>query len=147
MAAKIKFKRGTTSSWASSEKDNTLAQGQPGLEIRSGKPPRLKIGTDSIDTVWSSVDYVTPDAAIYTDIGIVDPGDSTFSIGSSSTPIGDIYAERLNSSDYIKGKNLYNHQNGVEYRIPVIRTGASLPSSTTGHQVGDMFIVLDATEV
>lgn len=144
MAAKIKFKRGATSSWANNAKDNKLAQGQPGLEIRSGKPPRLKIGTNSTDTVWSSIDYVTPDAAIYTDTGVVDPGDSTFNIGSSSRPVGDIYTARLNSSDYIKGINLYNHQNGVEYRIPVIRTGTSLPSSTTGHQVGDMFIVIDA---
>lgn len=145
MAAKIKFKRGTTSSWANNAKDNKLAQGQPGLEIRSGKPPRLKIGTNSTDTVWSSLEYVTPDAAIYTDTGITDPGNSTFNIGSSSRSIGDIYAKGLNSSDHIKGKNLYNQQNSVEYRVPVIRTGTSLPSSTTGHQAGDMFIVLDAT--
>ena len=142
MAAKIKFKRGTTSSWANSGKDNKLAPGQPGLEIRSGKPPRLKIGTNSTDTVWSSVDYVTPDAAIYTDTGIVDPGNSAFSIGSSSRSIGNIYAKGLNSSNDIKGKNLYNQQNSVEYRVPVIRTGTSLPSSTTGHQTGDIFIVL-----
>ena len=142
MAARIKFKRGTTSSWASSGKDNKLASGQPGLEIRSGKPPRLKIGTNSTDTVWSSVDYVTPDAAIYTDSGIVDPGNSAFSIGSSSRSIGNIYAKGLNSSNDIKGKNLYNQQNSVEYRVPVIRTGTSLPSSTTGHQTGDIFIVL-----
>ena len=142
MAARIKFKRGTTSSWANSNKDNKLASGQPGLEIRSGKPPRLKIGTNSADTVWSSVDYVTPDAAIYTDSGIVDPGNSTFSIGSSSRSIGNIYAKGLNSSNDIKGKNLYNQQNSVEYRVPVIRTGTSLPSSTTGHQTGDIFIVL-----
>lgn len=142
MAARIKFKRGTTSSWASSGKDNKLASGQPGLEIRSGKPPRLKIGTNSTDTVWSSVDYVTPDAAIYTDTGIVDPGNSAFSIGSSSGSIGNIYAKGLNSSNDIKGKNLYNQQNSVEYRVPVIRTGTSLPSSTTGHQTGDIFIVL-----
>lgn len=144
MAARIKFKRGTTSSWANSGKDNKLAPGQPGLEIRSGKPPRLKIGTNGTDTVWSSVDYVTPDAAIYTDSGIVDPGNSAFSIGSSSTSIGDIYAKSLTASDYIVGKNVCNHQNNVAYRIPVIRTGFSLPSSTTGHQKGDMFIVLDA---
>lgn len=142
MAARIKFKRGTTSSWASSGKDNKLASGQPGLEIRSGKPPRLKIGTNATETVWSSLEYVTPDAAIYTDTGIADPGNSTFSIGSSSRSIGNIYAKGLNSSNDIKGKNLYNQQNSVEYRVPVIRTGTSLPSSTTGHQTGDIFIVL-----
>ena len=67
MPARIKLKRGSTTSWADSTKDNKLSYGQPGIETRDGKAPRLKIGNQSSDTAWASLPYAAPDPEIYKD--------------------------------------------------------------------------------
>lgn len=67
MPARIKLKRGSTTSWADSTKDNKLSYGQPGIETRDGKAPRLKIGNQSSDTAWASLPYAAPDPEIYRD--------------------------------------------------------------------------------
>lgn len=67
MPARIKLKRGSTTSWADSTKDNKLSYGQPGIETRNGKAPRLKIGNQASDTAWASLPYAAPDPEIYRD--------------------------------------------------------------------------------
>ena len=67
MSARIRLKRGSTTSWANSSKDNKLSYGQPGIEIRAGKAPRLKIGNKALDTAWASLPYAAPDPDIYRD--------------------------------------------------------------------------------
>lgn len=67
MPARIKLKRGSTTSWADSTKDNKLSYGQPGIETRNGKSPRLKIGNQASDTAWASLPYAAPDPEIYRD--------------------------------------------------------------------------------
>ena len=67
MPARIKLKRGSTTSWADSTKDNKLSYGQPGIETRNGKAPRLKIGNQASDTAWASIPYAAPDPEIYRD--------------------------------------------------------------------------------
>lgn len=67
MSARIRLKRGSTTSWANSSKDNKLSYGQPGIEIRAGKAPRLKVGNQASDTAWASIPYAAPDPEIYKD--------------------------------------------------------------------------------
>lgn len=66
MATTILLRRGTAAEWTSS--DPTLAAGEPGAEIDTGK---LKIGDGS--TAWSSLPYVG---------GPVAPGGEAFPVGS-----------------------------------------------------------------
>jgi hypothetical protein len=70
---KIRLRRSTGNTPGSQEK---LFEGQPAIEYRSGKTPRIKVGPlDNTETQtgtsWNSCPYVAPDADIYTDTQIV----------------------------------------------------------------------------
>lgn len=65
----IQFKRGTTTGWSNVTK-GVLSQGQPGIEYRGSKSPRMKVGTPN-ETKWDLLPYLTPDVDIYTDNGIM----------------------------------------------------------------------------
>ena len=61
---------------------------QPGIETRTGAPPRLKIG-DGVSK-WSSLSYVTPDPKIYTDTAI--SYNKVFGIGNISFSGANLYS-------------------------------------------------------
>ena len=71
MSAKLKIKRGTTTSWAdSANKDTTLEPGQLGVEYLTDGNMRLKVGKQTDDgsaTDWSGLPYVTPPTSVYQD--------------------------------------------------------------------------------
>lgn len=71
MSARLKIKRGTTTSWAdSANKDTTLEPGQLGVEYLTDGNMRLKVGKQTADgsaTDWSSLPYVTPSTSVYQD--------------------------------------------------------------------------------
>lgn len=48
-----------------------LDQGQPGLLLRTGKGPRMKVGDGT--TNWTSLPFITPDIYIYSDNSLVGP--------------------------------------------------------------------------
>lgn len=106
MPAKIKLKRGSTTSWADSTKDNKLSYGQPGIETRNGKAPRLKIGNQASDTAWASLPYAAPDPEIYRD-------DEINFDGLNIVPITDGFKI-----------NITSHQNALMYCYSV-NTGSS----------------------
>lgn len=84
MSARLKIKRGTTTSWAdSANKDTTLEPGQLGVEYLTDGNMRLKVGKQTDNgsaTDWSSLPYVTPPTSVYQDSEIK----FTKSSGSSS---------------------------------------------------------------
>lgn len=61
----IQLKRSDT---ASLNTAHVLLAGQPGVEMRTGKAPRFKIGDNT--TQWSALPYAAPDPEIYTDTKI-----------------------------------------------------------------------------
>lgn len=74
MSAKLKIKRGSTTSWAdSTNKDTTLEPGQLGVEYLTDGNMRLKVGKHTSDgsaTDWSSLPYATPKLSMYDDDGL-----------------------------------------------------------------------------
>ena len=91
MSARIRLKRGSTTSWANSSKDNKLSYGQPGIEIRAGKAPRLKVGNVNQDTAWASIPYICPDPEIYQDS----------QIGTSNNPLSNGYFNALTANEVL----------------------------------------------
>lgn len=91
MSARIRLKRGSTTSWANSSKDNKLSYGQPGIEIRAGKAPRLKVGNVNQDTAWASIPYICPDPEIYQDS----------QIGTSNNPLSNGYFNALTATEVV----------------------------------------------
>ena len=85
----IELKMGLT---ADIDQDLVLLDCQPGIEIRTGDPPRFKIG-DGVSK-WSALSYASPDPKIYTDTAI--NYNQVFQIGSVSFSGSDLYT--LNSS-------------------------------------------------
>lgn len=71
----IELKMGLT---ADIDQNLVLLDCQPGIEIRTGDPPRFKIG-DGVSK-WSSLSYASPDPKIYTDTSI--SYDLLFSVGA-----------------------------------------------------------------
>ena len=71
MSARLKIKRGTTTSWAdSANKDTTLEPGQLGVEYLTDGNMRLKVGKQTDNgsaTDWSLLPYVTPLTSVYQD--------------------------------------------------------------------------------
>lgn len=71
MSAKLKIKRGSTTSWAdSTNKDTTLEPGQLGVEYLTDGNMRLKVGKHTSDgsaTNWAELPYATPKLSLYTD--------------------------------------------------------------------------------
>ena len=67
MSAKLKIKRGTTTSWAdSANKDTTLEPGQLGVEYLDDGSMRLKVGKQTADgsaTAWTDLPYVAPSSS------------------------------------------------------------------------------------
>lgn len=74
MSAKLKIKRGSTTSWAdSTNKDTTLEPGQLGVEYLTDGNMRLKVGKHTSDgsaTDWSNLPYITPKISMYDDDGL-----------------------------------------------------------------------------
>lgn len=85
----IELKMGLT---ADIDQNLVLLDCQPGIEIRTGDPPRFKIG-DGVSK-WSALSYASPDPKIYTDTAI--NYNLVFQIGSVSFSGSDLYT--LNSS-------------------------------------------------
>ncbi len=71
MSARLKIKRGSTTSWAdSANKDTTLEPGQLGVEYLTDGNMRLKVGKQTDNgsaTDWSLLPYVTPLTSVYQD--------------------------------------------------------------------------------
>lgn len=71
MSARLKIKRGTTTSWAdSANKNTTLEPGQLGVEYLTDGNMRLKVGKQTDNgsaTDWSLLPYVTPLTSVYQD--------------------------------------------------------------------------------
>ena len=71
MSARLKIKRGSTTSWADSvNKDTTLEPGQLGVEYLTDGNMRLKVGKQTDNgsaTDWSLLPYVTPLTSVYQD--------------------------------------------------------------------------------
>lgn len=87
---KIRLRRGSTDDWGTDSPSPTLFEGQPGIEYRSGKTPRIKVGPlDNAEpptgTSWSNCSYIAPDADIYTDTQIVNSNGHTVSDSPNST--------------------------------------------------------------
>lgn len=62
----IQFKRGQSAQIPATA---VLASGQPGLEFRTDKSSRLKVGDGTKQ--WSALPYLTPDIEIYSDTGML----------------------------------------------------------------------------
>lgn len=71
----IQLKRGLT---ADINQDLVLLDGQPGVEKRTDKSPRLKIGDGT--SKWSALAYASPDSEIYKDSEIIYKTNSSFSV-------------------------------------------------------------------
>ena len=71
MSARLKIKRGSTTSWAdSANKNTTLEPGQLGVEYLADGNMRLKVGKQTDNgsaTDWSLLPYVTPLTSVYQD--------------------------------------------------------------------------------
>ena len=71
MSARLKIKRGSTTSWAdSANKDTTLEPGQLGVEYLTDGNMRVKVGKQTDNgsaTDWSALPYATPKLSLYTD--------------------------------------------------------------------------------
>ncbi len=147
MSARIRLKRGSTTSWANSSKDNKLSYGQPGIEIRAGKAPRLKVGNVNQDTAWASIPYICPDPEIYQDS----------QIGTSNNPLSNGYfnaltatevtgncssATKLKTERYIDGVSF----NGTESvtRFAMCETGDDNGSKTASISSGTFNLITGA---
>lgn len=75
----IQLKRGLT---ADINQDLVLLDGQPGVEKRTNKSPRLKIGDGT--SKWSALAYASPDSDIYTDSEIIYKS-SSFSVTANGS--------------------------------------------------------------
>ena len=88
----IELKMGLT---ADIDQNLVLLDCQPGIEIRTGAPPRFKIGNGV--SKWSALSYAAPDPNIYTDTAITNYG-QIFSIGSITFAGTDLYSGGQSSS-------------------------------------------------
>lgn len=75
----IQLRRGQTNSWTA--QNPVLLPGQVGVEFRSNKSPRLKIGNGSQQ--WSALRYAAPDTDIYSDTALNAPN-GTYGITCSN---------------------------------------------------------------
>lgn len=133
----IQLKRGTSSSWTT--QNPILLEGQPGIENRENKSPRMKIG-DGTNT-WTNLSYISPDSEIYKDTsfnytnnatsyhinlsaaslyfgnGEIAVSSGTFALGNQYGPFSDLYIGAINSphtSIHIFGDNI-DKQSGSLY--------------------------------
>lgn len=128
----IELKMGLT---ADIDQNLVLLDCQPGIEIRTGDPPRFKIG-DGVSK-WSALSYASPDPNIYTDTAITNYG-QIFSIGSITFAGTDLYSGSQSSNLGLataKWGSVYSNNTYANtitsYDYTSIRFGCTLKPSTS----------------
>lgn len=128
----IELRMGLT---ADIDQNLVLLDCQPGIEIRTGAPPRFKIG-DGVSK-WSALSYAAPDPDIYTDTAI--NYGQVFSVGSITFAGTDLYSGSQSSSLGLPTAKWYSVYSNTTYANYItsydytsIRFGCTLkPSSAT----------------
>lgn len=93
----IQLKRSSTDSWNSS--NEILESGQIGIEIRDSEADRFKIGDGS--STWQTLQYSTPDPAIYKDTEIASSTLPLQNINTNKVTIGSLALVYDSSSNSI----------------------------------------------